>query len=1175
VIGYLTTQRETARRIAAVFGRAVTATGNFVAPRLRFSFRRRWVRRFTITFATLAIVIGVTCAGVAWRLSQGPISLDYFTPMLASAIQQNFGTEQRIEVGGTTVERDRNGATSLRLVDVLLRDRDGAVVASASKVEVGISLASLLTGQVHASRLRFVGAEVAVRIDANGKIAVFAGGNSRPIAVADPKAQALPQPAPGGGAQSTPGPRVPQLIENGVEDFAALLAWVDGLGRSGLDGYELSELGLVDGTLVVDDLREGRHWTFDNIDVSLNRPKHGGVEFIMRSEEPGRPWAIRAAAAPSGSENRAIQIEARRVPAKDLLLALRFADLPISADLPLSARLHCEIGPDGMPQMLRGAIVAETGVVGLKGVGPRSIAVERATLSLEWNAAQRTLLVPMQIAAGGNRFTVVAQLDVPSDQNTPWKWRLGGGSIMLANGDDPPLVLNRILAHGQIDFAQRRVDLLQAEFGNGDTAVALSGGIDYSDRPRLMLGLAARPMSLSTLKALWPGELMPIVRKWAIDHIRAARVERVDVAVNAPLAALDTQGPPMPDDGLSLSIVSSAMILRPVNSLPEIRDGNLEVTVRGRSVRIKLARGTVVLPSGRKLTVADGEMRIPDAHVRPSPSRTRFRLDGPVAAVAELLAMDRLRESSGGLLDPATSRGAVSAEVALGLQMSQHMDDSTATYQVEADFNNFAAERMIMGQRVEAANLHLHADNDGYQVKGDVKIAGAPATMDYRKRRKDADAEVRLHSVLDEAARARLGINVGPGLNGPVPIKLSGQLGATGKDARFAIEADLTHATVDELLPGWVKPPSKPARATFTLVSKAASTRLEDLTVDGSGTLVRGSVELDAAGNLLSANFPVFSPTALDKVALKAERGNDGTLHVTLRGDVYDGRKFLKSMLAGPAPDSVTAPKLDIDLDVKLGIIVGHHGETLRSTDLKLSRRNGTIRKFTLNAKLGAGRDASLSGELDRRGSGRQGIHLETDDAGALFRFADVYPRMSGGQMSVSMDAPTAEQGPQNGTLVVEDFSVRGEAALNRVVVGMGSTQQSNVDFSAMHVNFVRKPGSVSIHDGVVRGPVIGATIDGTIDYRRDDVRMRGTFVPLFGLNNMFGRLPIVGMLLGGSNEGLVGITYEVVGSPSAPILRVNPVSAVAPGFIRKFFEFRGDGGSRPLRPPGTVQSTR
>ena len=57
----------------------------------------------------------------------------------------------------------------------------------------------------------------------------------------------------------------------------------------------------------------------------------------------------------------------------------------------------------------------------------------------------------------------------------------------------------------------------------------------------------------------------------------------------------------------------------------------------------------------------------------------------------------------------------------------------------------------------------------------------------------------------------------------------------------------------------------------------------------------------------------------------------------------------------------------------------------------------------------------------------------------------------------------------------------------------------------------------------------------------------------------MFGQLPIVGVFLGGSNEGLVGLTYEVVGTPAQPVLRVNPISAIAPGIFRKIFEFQNN----------------
>jgi hypothetical protein len=76
------------------------------------------------------------------------------------------------------------------------------------------------------------------------------------------------------------------------------------------------------------------------------------------------------------------------------------------------------------------------------------------------------------------------------------------------------------------------------------------------------------------------------------------------------------------------------------------------------------------------------------------------------------------------------------------------------------------------------------------------------------------------------------------------------------------------------------------------------------------------------------------------------------------------------------------------------------------------------------------------------------------------------------------------------------------------------------------------------------------------IDYTRDEVRLRGTLVPLYGANNLLGQIPVVGMFLGGQKEGLVGVTYEVVGRPGKPVLNVNIFSALAPGLLRKIFEY-------------------
>ena len=114
----------------------------------------------------------------------GPIDLDVATPWLTAAIEENFGSFHHVKVGGTQLERDENGRTSLRIRDIVVRDPDGTVVASAPKAEVGVSGAGLFSGRVRAERLSLVGAEMAVRIEPDNKVTVFAGANKRPFVTA-------------------------------------------------------------------------------------------------------------------------------------------------------------------------------------------------------------------------------------------------------------------------------------------------------------------------------------------------------------------------------------------------------------------------------------------------------------------------------------------------------------------------------------------------------------------------------------------------------------------------------------------------------------------------------------------------------------------------------------------------------------------------------------------------------------------------------------------------------------------------------------------------------------------------------------------------------------------------------------------------------------------------------
>ena len=213
--------------------------------------------------------------------------------------------------------------------------------------------------------------------------------------------------------------------------------------------------------------------------------------------------------------------------------------------------------------------------------------------------------------------------------------------------------------------------------------------------------------------------------------------------------------------------------------------------------------------------------------------------------------------------------------------------------------------------------------------------------LDYRKPADD-DADVKMQATLDDAGRARLGLDLGSAVSGALPIKLTGKIGAS--DSRVGIEADLTALKLDNILPGWVKLPGKSSRAVFSVVQKPQSTRFEDIVVDGGGVSIKGSLEVDQNGDLMNANFPIYSPSEGDKTTLKAERGPDGVLKVTMRGEVFDGHGFLKSAISGKESDPKSKTKtLDFDLDLKLGAVAGFQGEALRSVDCKLSRRAGVI----------------------------------------------------------------------------------------------------------------------------------------------------------------------------------------------------------------------------------------
>ena len=590
-------------------------------------------------------------------------------------------------------------------------------------------------------------------------------------------------PAPAQGATAT----VPDTTQNGL---LAGLDWLDSLSLTGLDGQNLNEIGLKNGNLVVDDQQRGNKWTFDNISLSMRRPSGGGVA-VSLGEEGARPWSLKVVVGPQQNGVRSVDLRADKVPAANILLAMRVKDLTYSADLPLSGELKGELGRDGLPTYFRGKVTAGAGHLIDSDTPDYPMPIDSAEMSVEWDSGRRVLVAPFKVVSGANRITLLAHLEPPNGATTEWQAGFSGGTILLAGTDnEPPLIFNRIAIGMKFDTDRKRVLLTQADISNGEIGIAGTGSIDYASEARLQLGFAGTPMSASALKRIWPILIVPEVREWVIERIEKGTLQRIEVGVNSPVRNLPRKGPPIPDDGLAVNIVASGVTVRPVNGMPAVRDADLKARVTGRTATVTIGQGIADTPAGRKINISDFTFEVPDMAPKPSPSRVKFRVDASVPAAAEILASDRISDLSGTLIDPNASKGTVAAIITLAMPVTGSMTKADTNYSVTADLAGFAADKLVMNQKLEANALKVLANNAGYQVKGDVKINGQPASLDYRKP-SEGDADIRLQATLDDASRQRLGIDLGPAVSGSIPIKVIGKIGEQRQPRRHRGRPDL------------------------------------------------------------------------------------------------------------------------------------------------------------------------------------------------------------------------------------------------------------------------------------------------------------------------------------------------------------------------------------------------
>ncbi|HXT08582.1 MAG TPA: DUF3971 domain-containing protein [Roseiarcus sp.] len=1102
---------------------------DLAAPALRRARRRRrrpGAAHVALKLATIviALAIGVLGGGYVY-LGHEPISLESLRPAITESLQSRLSSGYRVALGPIAISRTVYGV-GIGFRGLAIRDSAGRLVVSAPGGRIGLDALALFALDVKVRRLELDGLQLALRVGANGELSLSAGD-------ADAAAIAL------GPTPATPA----------ANNFGALVA---GLAEAmaGVD-QPLDHAAIIDGKLTVQTAGREQPAVYDDLRLTFDR-SGASASASLAARGPSGDWRI-AARAQAGAA-RKLSVEAHQLSVDDFL---RLDPHPprFSFNSPISFDFTAAASPSGALTALDAAFSIGAGSFDPHDPdGAPPIAIDEATGKARLDDKGRYVLEKVEILAGATHVRLGGWLAPPAPGDLLWRAHLHSADSLFAAArpGDPAAVLDNVDIDAHFDPATKTFATdkfiahgpqLSGQFAFG-LHLAAAG-------PELKMDLQGQGSLLQALR-LWPTFVNPDARKWCEENVRGGELAsgslKIDWNAAALAAVLAKQAPPADSVNGHFSLRNAAVDLLP--GLPTTTGLDATGVITGRHFHVEAPRGVMELDGGRRLAGTNLSFTVPDTKpVARMPAEGAGHISGGADALADLLMRDALKRYVGVALDPNAIKGQFDGDLKLDLTLGKGVQPEDQKFHVTGNLSALAIDKFLGNTKLEQGALQLAADRSQLKMTGAGVVLGAPAKLEVTKIGQDVGALV-LTGSLDEAARTKLGYTSGPRLRGPVTLKLKAPLDKSGAD----VEVDLAKATLESLGGAPWKAAGRPGKATFQLkATPEGGVQVNNLVIEAGALSGRGSAMFGPEGALKSLKLAPFRMGGSDDLKLDIEGG--ATTKVTLRGAMLDARGVVKSITAAQGSHDSQG----LDLDVKVGAALGYNREQISGFEMTAARRNGAFTALDARGRFGQAKFSARSGD--------GGVLLiKSDDAGALARFLDVYGKLQGGVIELSV---RQSRGSARGSATIRRFSIRDEPSLRQLQQAAPARQSSSrgsnstpgaessppVSFDKLTANFTRVGGRLDVHNGVIASPAFGLTTQGFIDFVKDKVDLNGVFVPLQQFNNALGSIPLLGLLLtGGQNEGVFAINYRVTGLASNPTLKVNPLSGMTPGILRKLF---------------------
>lgn len=737
-----------------------------------------------------------------------------------------------------------------------------------------------------------------------------------------------------------------------------------------------------------------------------------------------------------------------------------------------------------------------------------------------------------------------------------------------AESTEPSLSFATRIA-GNFDVNQRRLEFSNLDVKTASGELYGRGSMGFGQgSPEMIFFLRIPELAVTDAKHLWPIDVADGARAWVLKNIYGGTIRDSQIEVSLAAGRFNGPGLPPPLTGDEVKVDFNIFDTRfdVIGELPAVRDADGIVTVRGAHTTIKLPRGVAYTASNRAANVSDGTLIIPWGPQRPVIAELDLLVSGEAAAIAEIAGAKPIDVLKNIPFGPDDVKGQVNARVGVQFAVSKDPPPGTLKWKADIGLAKVDIAKPIGGSLVSEANGSIKVDQKQAIITADARLDGLPAKVSMIE-------PVDLSSGIKRSQSIKLEIDdktrntMMPGLRSLLTGKIQVEVGL-GEGGERPFSVDLSNAEINLAALGWRKGSGIPAKASFNLVQnkeRKANFELKDLSISGDTFGAKGRVVV-ANGDLQSLNLPQLQFTRGDSLSVKADRNADG-LKVTINGRKFDARSLIKQISAGQKDDGNDGAGSSgrVVVNAQIDAVDGFNGETLKNVAISYETAGRKISGVSVNALTGSGQSFTAT---NNEQSGARSISLQSNDAGAILRFFDYYDKMQGGKITIGLVAKG--NGPLQGQVDARNFSIINEPKLSMIVSNSpaeggdslnqavkGKLDVSRVDIERGYSLIEKGNGYLNLSRGAVRGPTIGTTFQGTLYNKKGNMAITGTFMPAYGVNRLFGDVPVLGALLGNGRDGaLLGITYKLTGNAKQPTVVVNPISMIAPGIFRSIFEF-------------------